>query len=197
MTVIILLMGVKVYDFSLGVSAVMAQEHEIKTTHEKSEKQAGQEGTAANTSDAPNPSSVNYTASEIQILHKLSDRRKELDAYAAEMDLREKTLNVLEKKIDTKITSLKNIESQIAELVKTHDKQALKQLNRLVKTYTSMKPKKAAVIFQKLDLANQILLVENMKEKTIAKIFEFIDPKIAEKLTSELLNRRKMPTIEG
>ena len=203
MITIALLAGVKIYNFSFEISSVIAQENNTKENNtkeneaDKTAKDASDTSSSHAEQDAAGPSQTTWTRSSLKVLFKLKERREALDARASEMNLREKTLNVLEEKINTKIESLKKIENQIAALVKTHDERSLKQIQSLVKTFSSMKPKKAALIFQKLNIEIQISLVEKMKEKITAKILENVDPAVAEKLTTELINRRKMPIING
>jgi len=81
--------------------------------------------------------------------------------------------------------------------LKKHDKQEEEKIQRLVKMYESMKPKDAARIFQNLDMAILISVVERMKERKVAPILAAMASKEAKKLTTELATRKQLPKTGG
>ncbi|WP_181163010.1 MotE family protein [Emcibacter nanhaiensis] len=213
--VMVLFFGVKAYDFAIGVEQVFAQgnqepvaEMENPAARDLSDIVSGagdkpdentESGDASEDSGAETDDSyvAGWSRSEVQLLQELADRREVLEQRAKEMDIREKLLEATENRIDQKIASLKKIEAQIQALLKTHDEREQAQLDSLVKTYTAMKPKDAARIFDNLDMDILINIIEKMNEKKVAPILAKMSPQTAKELTVELATRRQLPDIEG
>ncbi len=113
------------------------------------------------------------------------------------MDVREKLLNATENDIDEKIDTLRNIETQIRELVEAHDEQERLQIESLVQTYSAMKPKDAAGIFNSMDMDILISIIEKMTPRKAAEILANMNISSANQITVELATRKKLPNIEG
>ena len=137
------------------------------------------------------PSQV--TDSELEVLQKLSDRRTELDKRQHEVETRERLLQATEKRIDAKIAELKGIQQTVDGLLKKHDKQKEDQLRSVVKIYENMKPKDAARIFEQLDMAILLDVVERMREAKTAPVLANMTPAKAKAVTAALAQRRALP----
>lgn len=133
---------------------------------------------------------------EIGLLQELAERRRELEARAEEMDRREALLKAAERRIDEKVAGLQALQRTIEELVGQHDEQTESQYQSLVKIYENMKPKDAARIFEELDMAVLLPVVERMKERKIAPILAELNPDRAKSITTELAQRRALPIPE-
>ncbi|MBE7638310.1 hypothetical protein GUA87_15740 [Sneathiella sp. P13V-1] len=186
---------------SLEVTGVQAQE-------EKKEVDASTEGDGTGetsaTDDTATPKEkneeadidvTNLSASEIEVLQRLVERRDQLEARSVELDLRENLLKATEKRIDTKIAKLKEIEATIAELLKKYDKQELEKLKSLVAIYEKMKPKDAARIFNSLDMEVLLDVSGLMKESKLAAILGKMNGARAKELTVELATRKQLPEV--
>ncbi len=127
--------------------------------------------------------SAYMSASEVEVLQSLSERRRKIDERQKELDLREKLLAAAEQKVDDKITELKAIEANIKSLLRQKDEEEEAQIESLVKVYETMKAKDAARIFERLD--NDILLdvAMRMKEAKVAAIMGAMSADSAENLT--------------
>ncbi len=205
---IVMVFGFKSYDFAMGLNAkenkrsIAAQLNEIATA-------AGQEAvseTEGQGQEAPDGEAINsdfdqtglpYTGEEIQLLQRLAERREVLDQRERDMEVREKLLKATENGIDKKIESLKSIEAQIRVLVEQHDEQERAQIESLVKTYSAMKPKDAASIFNTLDMDILIEIIEKMTPKKAADVLSKMNTANANQITVELATRKKLPNIEG
>ncbi|MCK5576285.1 MAG: hypothetical protein KAI28_10750 [Sphingomonadales bacterium] len=135
--------------------------------------------------------------SELDLLQSLSTRRQELEDWASQLIMRERLLNATEKRIDTKIARLESIEAQVKVLVAGHEERENVQLDSIVKVYSSMKPKAAAPIFEKLDMDIQVQVATRMKEAKMGLILAAMSEEAAMLLTTELATRAKMPPIDG
>ncbi len=127
------------------------------------------------------------TDEEIDLLQALAERRRELDRRAHELEQREILLRAVEQRIEEKVGGLR-------ALLKQQEQQTDDQYTSLVKIYESMKPKDAARIFEEMDLAVLMPVVERMKERKTAPILAKMSPGRARAITTQLAQRRKAPT---
>jgi len=126
------------------------------------------------------------TESELAVLQSLSKRRIELERRQRELELRENLLKAAEKRVGSRIAELKSIEKRIEKELSKQDDERMAQYMRLVKMYAAMKPKRAAQIFNRLDLDILTAMVKRMRPQSMAKIMAAMDPSAARRLTMEL-----------
>ena len=145
----------------------------------------------ARTRDVP-PDPLSMTDQEIELLQALADRRRELQLRSQQLDQREVLLKAAERRIDEKVVGLKALHKSIQDLLLEQDEQTENQYKSLVKIYESMKPKDAARIFEELEMAVLLPVVERMKERKTAPILAKMNPNKAKALTVELAKRREL-----
>ena len=131
------------------------------------------------------------TSAELALLQSLSKRRKDLEKRERELQLRENLLKAAEQRVQKRITQLKAIESRIEKTHKKKDEERDKQLAGLVKMYSGMKPKKAAKIFNRLDLEVLKGLAKRIKPRAMAEILAAMETKAAQRLTLELAHESR------
>jgi len=139
------------------------------------------------------PFKVDYDQEEIELLEQLRQRREDLVKKEAELEKKEKLLQVTEVKIGQKISELSQLKSEIQQKIKTLNEEQERQIRSLVKTYESMKPKPAANIFNELELSVLIEIMERMKEAKKATIMAVMNPDRVTLVTSILATRKKIP----
>ena len=130
---------------------------------------------------------------ERDLLHSLSERRKELDARERDISLQGRLLEATERRLETRIDELKDIEARIETLFGLHDEAQESQLASLVIMYQSMKPKDAARILGQLDMDILIQVVRRMSERKMAPILAAMDPVAAQELTVEIATGGQIP----
>jgi flagellar motility protein MotE (MotC chaperone) len=135
------------------------------------------------------------SAAEVDVLTSLSKRRAALDAREAQIQSEATVLAATEARVDTKISQLKDLQSQIAALLTQRDAAQEKQVAALVKTYSAMKPKDAARIFDSLDDAVLVPVAEEMKSDVMAPVLAAMNPDAAQKLTMKLANKLALPAL--
>lgn len=133
------------------------------------------------------------STSEVEVLTSLSKRRGELDAREAQIKAQANILAATEARIDTKLGQLKAMQAQIATLLGQRDAEQAKQLASLVKTYSAMKPKDAARIFDSLSDQVLVPVAAEMKSDVLAPVLAAMTPDQAQKLTLRLANRLTLP----
>ncbi|MEQ9110687.1 MAG: hypothetical protein RIF37_01240 [Rhodospirillaceae bacterium] len=152
--------------------------------------------------DAPNQNVAEFstdpqtfTQSELELLQRLSERRKVIEAQAQENKAREAMLRAAEARIDGKIAELQQLEQTLSDLVAEADGQQKAKIEQLVRIYGAMKPKDAARIFNDLDMPILLTVVEGMKENKVAPILADMDAMKATAVTEALSMRKLIPGI--
>lgn len=130
--------------------------------------------------------------SEIEILQKLAERRRQLDEMERQLQMREDLLHAAEGRIAKRIDEMKGMEAKLGEAAKAKDEGNSQQISDLVKMYESMKAKDAARVFDKLDISLLAEIARQMNPKKLGDVVAKMAPDQAEKLTVELSNRRRM-----
>ncbi len=133
------------------------------------------------------------SAAEVDVLSSLAKRREALDAREADIAMRSQVLAAAEARVDDKIATLKQLQDHIAALLGERDTVEKAQLASLVKTYTAMKPKDAARIFNNLDDSVLIPVAQAMKSDALAPILAAMNADAAQKLTIKLADHLKLP----
>lgn len=137
--------------------------------------------------------SENPSASEVDVLTSLSKRRSELNSRETELTMRENLITAAEKRVDTKIATLKDLQNQIQKLLVQRDAEQEKQIASLVKTYSAMKPADAARIFDGLNDDILVPVAAAMKPDVLAPVLAKMQADAAQKLTVKLANRLNLP----
>ena len=144
-------------------------------------------------SDPTADDSESTSTAEVDVLTSLSKRRAELDAREQQLNMQANLIKAAEARVDTKIASLKQLQTQMQQLLGQRDAADQKQVDSLVKTYSSMKPADAARIFNSLDETVELNVAAGMKSDVLGPILGKMQPDAAQKLTVRLANRLKLP----
>lgn len=193
-------LAVHLFDRDSSTGTAVAQEtQETQETEQKVEEPAEQpaeeevldpEVTGELTETAPADEKsdvpVEISAAEREVLESLLDRRKQLDEREKQLQLREKLLLAAEKRVEERIGELKTIEARIEASFGKQEEERKAQMQNVVSMYENMKPKRAARIFDKLEMSVLIDVVKQMKTRKMAPILANMDAKVAQRLTVEL-----------
>ena len=152
---------------------------------------------AKDTAPLPNdPAAEDVTsesASEVDVLSSLAKRRTTLDARETDIEMRAQVLAAAEARVDSKIATLKQLQDQIATMLGQRDVEQQKQVASLVKTYSAMKAKDAARIFNNLPDEVLVPVAQAMKSDVLAPVLAAMTADNAQRLTQKLANRLKLP----
>jgi flagellar motility protein MotE (MotC chaperone) len=133
------------------------------------------------------------SAGERAVLESLNQRRQELEARARELDVRENLLAAAEKRIETRLGELKEIEVRVNGSYQKRDETETARFKGLVTMYESMKAKDAAKIFDRLDLRILLEVATQMNPRRMSDILAQMTPETAERLTVAIANRSEAP----
>ena len=171
--------------------AAVSEETELEQVEGESETEE-EDATALLVTNDP----TLLTPAEIELLQKLSARRKAIETREREMEMRSGLLSAAEVRIDKKIVELQTLRETIDGLIKKFDAQQDAKVQSLVKIYENMKPKDAARIFENLELVTLLEVAERMKERKLAPVMAKMDPEKAREMTVELRQLRQLPATE-
>ncbi|MGF1475885.1 MAG: MotE family protein [Geminicoccaceae bacterium] len=116
--------------------------------------------------------------------------RSDLERRRDALDLREAVVTALEKRVQDQLQALRLLRDEINGLIETLDAEDERRILRLVKTYETMKAKKAALIFNQLDGDILFAVADRMKETKMAPIIAAMEPARARQLTERLAERK-------
>ncbi len=129
--------------------------------------------------------------SEIKLLQALAQRRSTLDTREESLNQREALLRAAEQKLVDRQKELLAMRSEVKGLLDDLDAKEKRRIGNLVKIYENMKPKDAALIFNELELAVLMSVVERMKVRKLAPIIAAMNPEKARKITRTMAKRQK------
>jgi flagellar motility protein MotE (MotC chaperone) len=137
------------------------------------------------------------SGAERAILERLQERRQELDSRARELDIRESLIQGAEKRMDARLTELKDTEDRIKVETQQKDDADAARLKGLITMYESMKPRDAAKIFNGLDSAVLLQVASQMNPRTMAEILAQMSAEVAQHLTVELASKAQQAKASG
>lgn len=135
-----------------------------------------------------------FSPADVEMLKKLSERRKELDNLRDNFNDKQNLLKLSEAKLDNKMLEMKKIRDEILDLVNQYKKQEDQKIDSLVKIYSNMKPKDASRIFEELDMETLLQVLNRMKEAKTAPILAQMNPTKAKDITIEMAGQKKLKT---
>jgi len=149
-------------------------------------------GTVISTEGPPVP-----TGAERAILERLQQRREELDTRARELDLRESLIQNAEKRMDSRLSELKDVEARIKTETQQKSEAADARLKGLITMYENMKPRDAAKIFNGLDDGVLLDVASKINPRTMAEILAQMQADVAQRLTVELASKAQQAPQAG
>ena len=133
------------------------------------------------------------SASEVDVVNSLAKRRRELDGRDTQLTNQANIIAAAEMRVDAKITQLKQLQAQISALLVQRDKLQQDQIDSLVKTYSIMKAKDAARIFNSLPDEVLLPVAQKMKPDILASVLAGMNADPAKALTVKLANKLALP----
>ena len=128
--------------------------------------------------------------SERAVLQELRDRRRALDTRDAALSEREHIVAAAERRLMQRVAELEALQAKLETLEKARQAQNETNWRGLVMVYEKMKPAQAASIFDNLDDAVLLPLLDRMKELKAAPILAAMRPDRARDATAALAKLR-------
>jgi flagellar motility protein MotE (MotC chaperone) len=185
-----------------GVIALGAAVLVLKSTDLVHEAYAQAAGQVAALTDDPVPANKDFaggdddqiaSASEVDVVNSLAKRRRELDSRDGQLNTQANLIAAAEARVDAKITQLKQLQAQMNALLVQRDQAQKDQIASLVKTYSTMKAKDAARIFNNLPDEVLVPVAQDMKSDVLSQILANMNSDNAKALTVKLANKLALP----
>lgn len=185
-----------------GVIALGATVLVLKSTDLVHEAYAQAASQVAGLADAPVPANKDFaggdddqvaSASEVDVVNSLAKRRRELDARESQLNTQANVIAAAEARVDAKISQLKQLQAQINALLVQRDQAQKDQIASLVKTYSAMKAKDAARIFNALPDEVLVPVAQDMKSDVLSLILANMNSDNAKALTVKLASKLALP----
>jgi flagellar motility protein MotE (MotC chaperone) len=168
-------------------TVAIAQEEESTEAEEK-EKKTSEESMEVFSKDAR------------LALHSLEEKRLEIKKEEKRLEKQQAQLESLKRDVEEKIEELSKINQQIEDSLARKEEKEKEQEDRrkeaeeskikqLVKVYTSMKPKTAAALIEKLDMDVVMKLFSGMKGEQIGMILSYVETNRAAQISEQLAKR--------
>ncbi len=120
------------------------------------------------------------------LLQNLAERTERLGERERTIEARETILAALQKKIEDREGSLEKTRTEIKALLQRYEGEQSGGLKQLIGIYSSIEPKRAAAIFNELDLDIVVSLLRQMPSRRVAPILAAMDAEKARRITLEL-----------
>lgn len=136
---------------------------------------------------APEPQ---ISKAERKALLDLRARSTQLDAETARLDEREALLSAAERRLTERMQQMTALQTKLEQLDQVRREREEANWRGLVKTYESMRPRDAAAIFNDLESAVLIQVVDRMNARKVAPILAAMAPERARAVTAQLAKWR-------
>jgi flagellar motility protein MotE (MotC chaperone) len=163
---------------------------DAKPAHDEKPVQTERKPTAAEPPAPTPPPEPQISDAERAALQDLRARRTQIEAQSAKLDEREALLSASERRLGERVQQLQALQTKLEQLDKERHEREEANWRGLVKTYESMRPRDAAVIFNDLDSAVLIPVLDRMKEAKAAPILAAMAPERARAATTQLAQWR-------
>lgn len=161
----------------------LAEDTESGTWESRSSKSLSGE----NTPPPPGPS-LNFqnlgTSLEI-----LECKRNEIETERLQLERERKQLMALKQEIEAYLIQLSEIQDSIQRKLDEREMIRENKIKHLIKIYTTMAPKKAASLIEKLDMEVIIELFSKMKGENVGQILPHVSAEKAAKISEHLARR--------
>jgi flagellar motility protein MotE (MotC chaperone) len=123
---------------------------------------------------------------EFSSLTLLEKKRKELEGKEEELKQKEERLDQLKTEIEERLEKLAQMEKKIEKLIALKETEEAKDLTKLAKVFEATPPEQAGPMFNKLDVKIAAKILVRMKGRSAGKIWGYVDPDQAVKISKEL-----------
>jgi flagellar motility protein MotE (MotC chaperone) len=134
------------------------------------------------------------SAAERALLEALRGRRLELEAREAALSEREVLLAAAERRLSQRVEEMQALQQRLEAENRARAEQNEQGMRQLVRLYEGMRPRDAATIFDDLEMAVLIPVLDRMREARAAPVLAAMRPERARVATTELARHRARPT---
>jgi len=133
-------------------------------------------------------------AAEIDlVMAEIGQRRDELEARAARLDLRERDVEAAALAVQTQLERLAEAEARLQQTLALAQGAAAEDVAQLTSVYENMKPAEASEVFEEMDPSFAAGFLGRMRPESAARIIAGLDPATAYSISVILAGRHAKP----
>lgn len=138
-----------------------------------------------------------YGETEVSVLLDLDKQRIEMNRREQALELREKLVDLMEQRLNSRVAELKNLQADLERLMGNVSGKDDKELDQLATIYGNMKPAVAAGVLNRLDNLIVLDVITRMPPKKSGKLMEAIDPAKARVISEMMAARTPPPSVSA
>jgi len=123
---------------------------------------------------------------DFESLTLLEKKRQELESKEEGLKQREERLHQLKAEIEERLEKLAQMEKRIEQLIALKESKEDKELTKLAKVFEATPPEQAGPMFNRLDVKIAAKILVRMKGRNAGKIWGYVDPDHAVRISKEL-----------
>ncbi|MGP0566041.1 MULTISPECIES: MotE family protein [unclassified Nitrospina] len=128
-----------------------------------------------------------------RMLEMIEKKNRELEKREEELALREKNLKDLEKKVRSDLQKIEEALARSEEQVGIKRDLIQKNVESLVKMYSSMKATEAATLLENMDQDIAVQILSKMKSRDAGAVLGKMNTQVAKNLTEKIAGKPKKP----
>ena len=126
-----------------------------------------------------------------RLIETIEKKSRELKNREEELRIKELKIKAIEAKVSKDLEKIEKELSKSKQQIGIQDEITKKNVEALIKVYSSMKPDEAANLIEAIDDDLALKIVSGMKSKIAAKVLSQLDVKIAKRISETLAGKKK------
>ena len=129
-----------------------------------------------------------------RMIETIENKNRELKKREEELRIKQTRLEALEAKVRKDLDKIEKSISESKEQMGIQDESAKKNVEALIKVYSSMKPEEAANLVEAIDEGLALQIISGMKSKIAGQVLSNLDVKVAKRISENLAGKRDKPS---
>ena len=129
-----------------------------------------------------------------RMIETIENKNRELKKREEALRLKEVRLEALEAKVRKDLDKIEKSISESKEQMGIQDERTKKNVEALIKVYSSMKPEDAANLVEAIDEGLALQIISGMKSKIAGQVLSNLDVKVAKRISENLAGKRDKPS---
>ena len=129
-----------------------------------------------------------------RMIETIENKNRELKQREEELRIKQTRLEALEAKVRKDLDKIEKSISESKEQMGIQDERTKKNVEALIKVYSSMKPEEAANLVEAIDEGLALQIISGMKSKIAGQVLSNLDVKVAKRISENLAGKRDKPS---
>ncbi len=191
-TLAVFLFARGIFQDSASKNTAFAQEKEEEKAQEETDETAAESEAGMEPEPIGLPGPVPGVSPEtFRMIEMIEKKNRDLKQREENIQLREQHLKALEQKIQEDLKKIEDAIAKSQEQIGIQKNLIKKNVEALVKAYSSMKPQEAANLLEAINEDLAIQIISGMKSKVAGKVLSKLDVRVAKNISEKLAGKRK------